>query len=1075
MQGQQVATVTVVNNSVLNCPIGRGIEVSELGRPGAGFGQTPLDIKLTGNTVNPMDSTGFPLYAIYVGADAQGTGTSGSNVRAEIHGNTVPATAGCDTQCSASTGMIDYETVSGATGTHIGTLFNFSAVGASVSSEIANTNTGTAGKTCSFVNGGTLTLTASPPNTVAHLSVPSGAPSETFTAANSVQTGGGSNASPSTFAWLKQVQNPVAAFATKLNFLRNSEVPVSPALTSAEKSAMIAEVKGISTTQKPDDQKVTPQSGETITVNGGGTGFTLPAGKTITITYDATVNTPPLAKTVSTQGHVTYTGGPGGGVATDDPETGAAGDATVTNINVTSTWTGATSTDWNDMLNWSPNTYAPGVTNPGVNDVVIPNVGAQPNIGTTDIGILSLNISNGRTLTIGAGRILTMGGAPGGNLTLDGLISGGGFLNLGTGAHTITNASATGSIGSTILTTVLSGSTVTLSNNLQMGSLQVNSGGSMTITGNTLSLNGAGAALVVQGGATFTPAANGDGESPGTTPGDGLQAVNSTVVYNGSVAQTGTGIPYGNLTINNAAGVTLTGDASLAATGQLTLTSGDLKMGSTGQFTLTVPNSLATLPANGTFDVIGSFKRTGAPVASGTALTFGNANTQITLTGSTLTSLNVNLTKATPTAAFTGIANSGWPGSIQRTYLITPAGGAFTTSTLRLHYLDSELNAGVNPANVEGSLRLYKYVIASPSTGWQQQDPSGAVTTFDSANNWVQKTAVTSFSPWTLAGASATATTSTVSGRILDTDGNPVEGAVIRLNGTQDRKTITDRNGNYAFSEVETNGFYTVTPSRVNYNFAPAIRGFSALGAHTEASFAAAANGNHQNPLDTTEYFVRQQYVDFLGREPEEKGFNDWTDTINNCVAGDASCDRVHVSESFFRSEEFQQRGYFVYRFHSTATGQKPDYAAFVPDLGRVSGYLDATQLEAAKIQFANDFATRAAFVNQYGTLTNSAYVDALSQTAGVNLSNRQALVNSLEAGTMTRAQVLRQIAESGEVYARYYNQAFVVMEYFGYLRRDPDSLYLNWISVLDANPADSRHMVEGFVDATEYRNRFNQ
>jgi hypothetical protein len=48
-------------------------------------------------------------------------------------------------------------------------------------------------------------------------------------------------------------------------------------------------------------------------------------------------------------------------------------------------------------------------------------------------------------------------------------------------------------------------------------------------------------------------------------------------------------------------------------------------------------------------------------------------------------------------------------------------------------------------------------------------------------------------------------------------------------------------------------------------------------------------------------------------------------------------------------------------------------------------------------------------------------------------------------------------------------------MEYFGYLRRDPDLLYLNWISVLDANPADSRHMVEGFVDATEYRNRFKQ
>jgi hypothetical protein len=326
-----------------------------------------------------------------------------------------------------------------------------------------------------------------------------------------------------------------------------------------------------------------------------------------------------------------------------------------------------------------------------------------------------------------------------------------------------------------------------------------------------------------------------------------------------------------------------------------------------------------------------------------------------------------------------------------------------------------------------------------------------------------------------VAAANPTAANGAVGGQIVDGNGNPVEGAAVRLSGTQNRLTVTDAAGNYHFDNVETNGFYTVMPSRVNYNFAPSVRGFSALGAHTEASFNATANGGHQNPLDTTEYFVRQQYVDFLGREPEEKGFNDWTDTIKNCASGDASCDRVHVSEAFFRSEEFQQRGYFVYRFYSVAFGQKPDYAAFAPDLGRVSGFLDATRLEAAKTQFASDFTARAAFINQYGTLSNAQYVDALARTAGVNLSNRQALVDSLSTGTLTRGAALRQIAESGEVYAKYYNRAFVVMEYFGYLRRDPDALSLNWISVLDANPADSRHMVEGFVDATEYRNRFKQ
>ena len=170
-----------------------------------------------------------------------------------------------------------------------------------------------------------------------------------------------------------------------------------------------------------------------------------------------------------------------------------------------------------------------------------------------------------------------------------------------------------------------------------------------------------------------------------------------------------------------------------------------------------------------------------------------------------------------------------------------------------------------------------------------------------------------------------------------------------------------------------------------------------------------------------------------------------------------------------------QDRGYFVYRFYSAALGRKPDYAEFTPDLGRVSCFLNNDQLEAAKTAFANDFMTRPAFASQYNALSNSAYVDALINTAAVNLSNRQALVDGLDAGTLTRAQVLRQVAESGEVYQKYYNQAFVVMEYFGYLRRDPDALYQEWIRVLDANPADSRHMVNGFVSSLEYRNRFAQ
>jgi hypothetical protein len=261
-----------------------------------------------------------------------------------------------------------------------------------------------------------------------------------------------------------------------------------------------------------------------------------------------------------------------------------------------------------------------------------------------------------------------------------------------------------------------------------------------------------------------------------------------------------------------------------------------------------------------------------------------------------------------------------------------------------------------------------------------------------------------------------------------------------------------------------------------NETFTVSLNGASGttLASQTAASVMIMDNDNTNgpDPIDDTNFFVRQQYIDFLGREPDPPGFDGWVSTINNCSGDTTQCDRVHVSEAFFRSPEFQARGYFTYRFYSVAFGRKPDYAEFVPDLARVSGFLDATQLEAAKAHFVSDFMARPAFANTYDGLDNTQYVDALLNKAGVTLSSRQSLIDGLNNSTITRAQVLRQIVESGEVSAKYFNQSFAVMEYFGYLRRDPDALYLGWIDVLDQG-GDSRAMVEGFVTSTEYRQRF--
>ncbi len=241
---------------------------------------------------------------------------------------------------------------------------------------------------------------------------------------------------------------------------------------------------------------------------------------------------------------------------------------------------------------------------------------------------------------------------------------------------------------------------------------------------------------------------------------------------------------------------------------------------------------------------------------------------------------------------------------------------------------------------------------------------------------------------------------------------------------------------------------------------------------------------NQPVTIDDNDFMVQQQYIDFLGRMPDPFGFPLWVSGLNSCPAGDTTCDQIHVSEQFVRSPEFQQRGYFIFRFYPVSfpgvagsdpsgMGHKPSFAEFLPDLRGVSGFLDANQLEAAKVAFIAGFMARPAFVARYNSLNNTQYVDTLLNTAGVTLANRQAMIDGLNNSSLTRAVVLRQIAESPEVYNKYYNESVVVMQYFGYLRRDPDALYFNWLDVINANPADSRHMVEGFFRSTEYRQRF--
>ncbi|HEX8138617.1 MAG TPA: Calx-beta domain-containing protein [Pyrinomonadaceae bacterium] len=251
------------------------------------------------------------------------------------------------------------------------------------------------------------------------------------------------------------------------------------------------------------------------------------------------------------------------------------------------------------------------------------------------------------------------------------------------------------------------------------------------------------------------------------------------------------------------------------------------------------------------------------------------------------------------------------------------------------------------------------------------------------------------------------------------------------------------------------------------------------LGVRTSATLTITdndSNPNAPNPIDTTDFFIRQHYLDFLNREPEPGGLQGWRNILNNCPQNDTRCDHIEVSSAFYRSPEFQSRGFFVYSFYVTSLERFPQYPEFMFNMSGVSGFQSQQEEEASKVAFVDLFMSQQEFKNRYDSKTAPRdYVNEIERAAGITLSNKEALISDLEQGRKTRAQVLRAIAESSEISVKYFNQAFVVMEYFGYLRRNPDALFQQWITTLTAAPTNYRQMVNGFMNSTEYRARFGR
>src|SRR6185436_17220666 len=116
---------------------------------------------------------------------------------------------------------------------------------------------------------------------------------------------------------------------------------------------------------------------------------------------------------------------------------------------------------------------------------------------------------------------------------------------------------------------------------------------------------------------------------------------------------------------------------------------------------------------------------------------------------------------------------------------------------------------------------------------------------------------------------------------------------------------------------------------------------------------------------------------------------------------------------------------------YDAALGRRPLYTEFIPDMQKVGGSLSPAQEAVAKDQYMNDFVLKPEFKNIYDALNNQGYVDKLEQTAGVTISNKATLLDALNGGTQTRAQVLRTAIESSTVFDKFFNRGFVPMQYF--------------------------------------------
>jgi hypothetical protein len=154
--------------------------------------------------------------------------------------------------------------------------------------------------------------------------------------------------------------------------------------------------------------------------------------------------------------------------------------------------------------------------------------------------------------------------------------------------------------------------------------------------------------------------------------------------------------------------------------------------------------------------------------------------------------------------------------------------------------------------------------------------------------------------------------------------------------------------------------------------------------------------------VDDPEFFVRQLYRDFAGREPEAQVVAQQVEKIRNCKPNDETCERAQVALNIFLSTGFHERGSFILRMYESSQGRAPSYEEFMDAMGRFDeqSFHQRVENDEKVREFGNQ-----AFVmlHYYGYLHRAP--DPVGVAGWLDLLNRSGDLTRVTNGFITSAE----------------------------------------------------------------------